>query len=157
MTLPARAEIPAGLAPAFVVTAGFDPLRDEGEAFAHRLADAGVDVELRRFPDQIHGFFNVLIAPSARAAVEEIAAALRVGLGLRTARLPQVTRLRADDFEAAPADGARGAPMRANTDRRLAAVLAAPSRSPCPLRSSAGAPRPGATSGTLGPGSSSAH
>ncbi len=77
---PARAEIPAGLAPAYVATAGFDPLRDEGEAFAHRLADAGVDVELRRFPDQIHGFLNVLIAPSARAAVEEIAAALRAGL-----------------------------------------------------------------------------
>ncbi len=78
---PQRAEIPPGLAPAYVATAGFDPLRDEGEAYARRLADAGVRIELTRFPDQIHGFFNLLGCPTSRAAVEEIADRLRAGLG----------------------------------------------------------------------------
>ena len=79
---PAYADLPAGLAPAYVATAGFDPLRDEGEAYARRLADAGVQVELRRFPDQIHGFFNIVgVGRRSRAAVDEIAAALRTGLG----------------------------------------------------------------------------
>ena len=59
------------------MTAGFDPLRDEGEAYARKLADAGCGVELRRFPDQIHGFFNVVGAGrTSRAATAEIAARL---------------------------------------------------------------------------------
>jgi acetyl esterase len=78
---PLLAEIPVDLAPAYVATAGFDPLRDEGEAYARRLADAGVAVELRRFPDQIHGFLNIVGAGrSSRAAVVEVAAALARGL-----------------------------------------------------------------------------
>lgn len=77
-----EAELPTGLAPAYVVTAGFDPLRDEGEAYARRLADAGVEVELRRFVDQIHGFLNIVgVGRSSRAAVLEIADALRTRLG----------------------------------------------------------------------------
>lgn len=71
-------DLPPGLARAYVVTAGFDPLRDEGEAYARRLADAGVEVELRRFVDQIHGFLNIVgVGRSSRAAVLEIANRLR--------------------------------------------------------------------------------
>lgn len=78
---PLYAEVPEGVAPAYIVTAGFDPLRDEAEAYAEKLRDAGVKVELHRYPDQIHGFFNVVGAGrSARAAVEEIAAKLRESL-----------------------------------------------------------------------------
>jgi acetyl esterase len=78
---PLLAEIPAGLAPAYVCTAGYDPLRDEGEAYARKLADAGVEVELKRFSDQIHGFFNVVgVGRTSRAAVAEIAGRLRAAL-----------------------------------------------------------------------------
>jgi acetyl esterase len=74
-------KIPDGLAPAYIATAGFDPLRDEGEAYAQLLSEAGVQVEMHRFPDLIHSFFNVL-GPGrhSRAAVAEIAVRLRAGL-----------------------------------------------------------------------------
>jgi acetyl esterase/lipase len=74
-------KIPADLAPAYVATAGFDPLRDEGEAWARRLADSGVDVTLKRFPGLIHGFFNIVgVGRSNRAAVAEVAAQLKAAL-----------------------------------------------------------------------------
>jgi acetyl esterase len=74
-------DLPEGLAPAYVATAGFDPLRDEGEAYARRMADAGADVELRRYVDQVHGFLNIVgVGRSSRAAVREIAGRLRAAL-----------------------------------------------------------------------------
>jgi acetyl esterase len=56
---PARANTLAGLPPAYVLTAGADPLRDEGEEYARRLEQAGVAVTYRTFPGQFHGFFTM--------------------------------------------------------------------------------------------------
>jgi acetyl esterase len=75
---PLQAKDLSGLAPAYVVTAGFDPLRDEGEAFARRVADDGGVVELIRHAGLIHGFFNMVgVSRSARAAVAELVLRLR--------------------------------------------------------------------------------
>lgn len=72
-----------GFPATYLATAGFDPVRDEGEAFAEKLAEAGVRVAAHRHPDLIHGYASMLVAgPRCREAVAEAAGALRVGLAL---------------------------------------------------------------------------
>ena len=75
---PLLAEDLSGLAPAFVVTAAFDPLRDEGEEYAEALAAAGTPVMLRRFPGFIHAFTAAAgVCRNSRDAVIEIAGVTR--------------------------------------------------------------------------------
>ncbi len=77
----------SGMPPTYLVTAGFDPLRDEGEMFAHRLAQAGTRVTVRRETDLIHGFASMLvISVRCREALAQAAGALRVGLTMTADR-----------------------------------------------------------------------
>ncbi len=75
---PLYAETHSGLPPAIVVTAGFDPLRDEGAAYATKLRDAGVDVEYRCFDSLVHGFIGLTgVVTGAAAALDEIVKMLK--------------------------------------------------------------------------------
>jgi acetyl esterase len=82
---PLRAKDLAGLPPAFVLTAEFDPLRDEGDAYAERLRQAGVPTRWKRYDGAIHGFFAMgLLAQVGRDAVDDAVAALREAFAQRS-------------------------------------------------------------------------
>jgi acetyl esterase len=97
-----RADDLSGMPPVYLATAGFDPLRDEGEELAARLRDAGVPVVARRFPGLVHGYASfTALSAAARDATLDAASALRAGLGLvagqihargRRLRVPELRR-----------------------------------------------------------------
>jgi len=75
---PLRAPKLAGQPPTLIITAGFDPLRDEGHAYADKLREAGVDVVYREYPGQIHAFVSLTKAiPQGMACTLVIAEYLR--------------------------------------------------------------------------------
>lgn len=82
---PLRAANLGGLPAALVLTAEYDVLRDEGEAYAARLTKAGVKVELQRYEGQMHGFFTLLMLPGSEAALSHVAAAVEERLAAEPA------------------------------------------------------------------------
>jgi acetyl esterase len=82
---PLRAGSLAGLAPALVITAGFDPLRDEGRAYAFRLQQEGTQADLMEFGGMLHGFLSSpMLLHGARRGTTLAAAALREALVQRS-------------------------------------------------------------------------
>ncbi len=78
---PLRCKDLSGLPPAYLVTAGFDPLRDEGRDYAEALDKAGVPVTYVNYPGMVHGFFSMRsFIPKARETVAAAAAAMREGV-----------------------------------------------------------------------------
>ncbi|MGH6956702.1 MAG: alpha/beta hydrolase [Caulobacteraceae bacterium] len=79
---PARAKDLSGLPPAYVATAGFDPLEDEGRDYALALAAAGVEADHRNYPALVHDFYIMGdVSPAVPEAAKEAGAAIRAALG----------------------------------------------------------------------------
>src|SRR5262249_6095850 len=75
---PVRTADLTGQPPALVITAGFDPLREEGRVYADRLREAGVDVVYHEYPGQIHAFISLTkVIPQGMECTREVAAYLR--------------------------------------------------------------------------------
>ena len=80
---PMRAEDLSGLPAALVITAEFDPLRDEGEAYAHLLEAAGVPTQCTRYDGMTHGFFGQsAVMDKGKQAISEASAALKAAFGV---------------------------------------------------------------------------
>jgi acetyl esterase/lipase len=68
----------SGVAPAIVLVAGFDPLRDEGRAYAEKLRAAGVRVDFRCEDSMVHGWWSMTgVVAAARRSVREVAGVIR--------------------------------------------------------------------------------
>lgn len=79
---PLLAEDLSGLPPALIITAGYDPLKDEGKAYADRLTEAGVPTSYINYPGMVHGFFSMAgIVPEARQALEKASRTIGEHLG----------------------------------------------------------------------------
>ena len=75
----------SGLPPTVILTAEHDVLRDEGEAYAARLQEADVKVNLKRYPGQMHGFFTLLMLPGSELGFQQVVKAVK-GCIMKTAK-----------------------------------------------------------------------
>ena len=100
----------AGVAPATIVTAELDPLRDEAEAYGRRLVEAGVTTTMRRCAGMVHGFVGLDGLDASEAVLDDLAATVR-NLGDASSR----------QAAAARTAGSSGSPVRHRRNRRARA------------------------------------